>query len=171
MVRIGCVAPCMLGHLHVGMTSIQNGGYFWLKTNYLVYLCCLEFLSGFNDPSFFLGRKALPRSPFKVAKIACSTSQNKIKMATLRESAVDLRCLGVSRHFSHQAIFLSLKIPLARLTDISKVVNRNRRPRRLFDFFFLSSFSEPSAVLSEAMTTKPTQTHVYISEVVHLLAG
>ena len=57
MVRIGCVAPCMLGHLHVGMTSIQNGGYFWLKTNYLVYLCCLEFLSGFNDPSFFLGRK------------------------------------------------------------------------------------------------------------------
>ena len=34
-----------LGHLHVGMTSIQNGGYFWLKTNYRVYLCCLEFLS------------------------------------------------------------------------------------------------------------------------------
>ena len=22
-----------LGHLHVGMTSIQNGGYFWLKKN------------------------------------------------------------------------------------------------------------------------------------------
>ena len=44
-------------HLHVGMTSIQKGGYFWLKTNYRVYLCCLEFLSGFNYPSFFLGRK------------------------------------------------------------------------------------------------------------------
>ena len=28
------------------MTSIQNGGYFWLKTNNRVYLCCLEFLSG-----------------------------------------------------------------------------------------------------------------------------
>ena len=36
----------LLGHLHVGMTSIQNGGYFWLKTNYCMYLCCLEFLSG-----------------------------------------------------------------------------------------------------------------------------
>ena len=33
-------------HLHVGMTLIQNGGY-----------CCLEFLLGFNYPSFFLGRK------------------------------------------------------------------------------------------------------------------
>ena len=39
------------------MTSIQNGGYFWLKTNYRVYLCCLEFLSGINYPSFFIGRK------------------------------------------------------------------------------------------------------------------
>ena len=27
------------------MTSIQNGSYFWLKTNYRVYLCCLEFFS------------------------------------------------------------------------------------------------------------------------------
>ena len=44
-------------HLHVGMTSIQNGGYFWLKTNYRVYLCCLEFLSGINCPSFFLLRQ------------------------------------------------------------------------------------------------------------------
>ena len=69
-----------------------------------------------------------------------------------------------------QAIFLSMKIPLAWLTNVSKVVNRNRRPHKLF-VFFLYSFSEPSAVLSEAMTTKPTQTHVYISEVVHLLAG
>ena len=44
-----------LGHLHVGMTSIQNGGYFWLKTNYRVYLCCLEFLSRINYPSFLPG--------------------------------------------------------------------------------------------------------------------
>ena len=31
----------------------------WLPemSNYRVYLCCLEFLSGFNYPSFFLGRK------------------------------------------------------------------------------------------------------------------
>ena len=56
-----------------------------------------------------------------------------------------------------QAIFLSLKIPLVRLTDVSKVVNRNRCPRKLF--------------MSETMTTKPEQTHVYIFWVVHLLAG
>ena len=37
-----------------------------------------------------------------------------------------------------QAIFLSMKIPLARLTDVSKVVDRNRRPLKLF-VFFLSS--------------------------------
>ena len=40
----------------------------------------------------------------------------------------------------YQAIFLSLKIPLARLTDVSKVVNRNCRPHKLFtndlSFFF-----------------------------------
>ena len=62
-------------------------------------------------------------------------------------------------------------MPLARLTDVSKAVNRNRRPHELF-VFFLSSLSEPSAVLSEIMTTtKPAQTHVYIFWVVHLLAG
>ena len=43
--------------LHVEMTSIQNGGYFWLKTNYRVYPCCLQFLSAINYPSFFLGGK------------------------------------------------------------------------------------------------------------------
>ena len=48
-------------HLHVGMTSNQNGGYFWLKTNYRVYLCCLEFLSGNNCSSFFLERKRFQR--------------------------------------------------------------------------------------------------------------
>ena len=48
------------------MTSIQNGGYFWLKTNYRVYLCCLEFLSDFNycTPTFSWAQ-ALPRSPLK----------------------------------------------------------------------------------------------------------
>ena len=97
-------------------------------------------------------------------------------MATLREA----QCRSsLSRRFStfqpsrnDQAIFLSLMIPLARLSDVSKVVNRNRRPRKLFIFFvffFLSSFREPSAVLSESMTTKPAQTHVYIFWVVHLL--
>ena len=44
-------------YTEIGMTSIQNGGYFWLKKNYRVYLCCLEFLSGINYPSLFLGRK------------------------------------------------------------------------------------------------------------------
>ena len=68
-------------------------------------------------------------------------------------------------------------IPLAWLSDVSKVVNRNRRPRKLFRHLRLllsssssSSFREPSAVLSESMTTKPAQTHVYIFWVVHLLA-
>ena len=41
----------------------------------------------------------------------------------------------------------------------------------LLNLLFLSSFSEPSAVLSETMSTKPAQTHVYIFWVVHLLAG
>ena len=44
--------------VHKRVTDIkQNGGYFWLKTNYRVYLCCLEFLSRINYPSFFIGRK------------------------------------------------------------------------------------------------------------------
>ena len=53
----------------------------------------------------------------------------------------------LSRRFStfqsssnDQAVFLSLKIPLARLTDVSKVVNRNRRPRKLFFSFSFSFF-------------------------------
>ena len=74
-----------LGHLHVGMTSIQNGDYFWLKTNYRVYLCCLDFLSGINYPCFFLGVSASEES-FKVAEIACLMSQ--IKMATLKEATL-----------------------------------------------------------------------------------
>ena len=79
------------------MTTIQNG--VWLKTNYRVYLRCLEFLSAFNYPTFFLGASASEES-ITVAEIACSTSQ--IKMATLKEalSVGDLRCLGVSRNFS-----------------------------------------------------------------------
>ena len=48
-----------LGHLHVGMTLIQNGGYFWL--NYCVYLCCLEFLSEYVSAS---------EESIKVAEIA-----------------------------------------------------------------------------------------------------
>ena len=43
-------------YTEIGMTSIQNGGILdWLKKNYRVYLCCLEFLSGINYPSLFLG--------------------------------------------------------------------------------------------------------------------
>ena len=64
------------------MTWIQNGGYFGLKTNYCVYLCCLEFLSRINCPSFFLSISASEES-IKGAEIDCSTPQ--IKMATLKE--------------------------------------------------------------------------------------
>ena len=58
--RCKCDRTCIVSaarHLHVGMTSIQNGGYFGLKTNYRVYLCCLEFQSWINYSSFFLGCK------------------------------------------------------------------------------------------------------------------
>ena len=71
------------------MTSIQNGGYFRLKTNYHVYLCCLKFLLGFNYPSFFLGASASKES-IKVAKIACLMSQIKNQdgdwLSTLKEA-------------------------------------------------------------------------------------
>ena len=82
------------------MTSIQNGGYsVWVKTNYRVYLRCIEFLSGFNYPSFFLGLKRFRGVHY--------TRRNRLfdvanQMATLKEalSVGDLRCLGVSRNFS-----------------------------------------------------------------------
>ena len=80
------------------MTTIQNGGYFWLKTNNRVYLCCLEFLSGINYPSFLLGVSASEES-IKVAEIACSTSQ--IKMATLKEA---LQIFTVSAFIEMSAI-------------------------------------------------------------------
>ena len=61
----------------------------------------------------------------KVAGTACLTT--KIKMATLREPVADLRCFSVSRDSRHlgliRRLFLSVKIPLAKLADVSKVVN------------------------------------------------
>ena len=72
-----------------------------------------------------------------MAGTACLST--KIKMATLREVVADLGCCSVSRdsrHLGLQAIVLSVEIPLAKWADVSKVVNRNRRPRELFIFFF-----------------------------------
>ena len=45
-------------------------------------------------------------------------------MATRREQVADLRCFSVSREsrIDHK-IVLSMKIPLAKLADVSKVVN------------------------------------------------
>ena len=63
----------------------------WLKTNYCVYLCCLEFLSGINCPSFFLSISASEES-IKGAEIDCSTPQ--IKMATLKEVVSILKTLS-----------------------------------------------------------------------------
>ena len=126
------------------MTSIQNGGYFWLKTNYYVYLCCLEFLSGFNYPSFFSWAQALPRSPLKSPTSLVRRRKSRWRLSGRRcRSSLSWRFLTFQLSRNDQAIFLSLKIPLAQLTDISKAVNRNRRPCKLF-IFFLSSFSEPS---------------------------
>ena len=132
------VAACMQHRVSAGMTSIKNGGYFWLKTNYRVYLCGLEFLSGINYPSFFLGVSASEES-IKVAEIACSTSQINLRWRLSRRcyrSSLSRRLSKFQPSRNDQANFLSLKIPLARLTDVSKVVNRNRRPRKLFVFFF-----------------------------------
>ena len=108
------------------MTSIH---YFWLKTNYRVYLCCLEFLSGFNYPSFFLGASASEES-IKVAKIAW-------RFLTFQPSRND------------QAIFSDLK------DTFSAADRRFRSGKPKLSPTHLSSFSEPSAVLSETMTTKP----------------
>ena len=55
---------------------------------------------------------------------------------------------------------------LAMQTEIAAHANCSSS---FFLSFFLSSFSKPSAVLSERITTKPAQLHVYISGVVHLL--
>ena len=90
--------------------------------------------------AFFLGSSACKES-IKVAGIARSTSQ--IKMATpLREelrarSSLPRRSSKFQPSRIDQAIFLNLKIPLARLPDVSKVVNQNRRPRKLFVFLLL----------------------------------
>ena len=80
------------------MTSIQNGGYFWLKKNYRVYLCCLEFLSEINYLSFCLGRKRFREDH--------SSRRNRLLDVANQDGdsqggAVDLRCLGVYRNFSH----------------------------------------------------------------------
>ena len=88
-----------------------------------------------------------------------------VSMATRRccRSSLSRRFSTFQLSRNDQAIFLSLKIPLARLTDVSKVVNRNRRPRKLFIFFFLSSsLREPSAVLSETMTDYQTSTETRV---------
>ena len=156
------------------MTSIKNGGYFWLKTNYRVYLCCLEFLSRINYPSFFIGRKRFRGVHLRSPKSLVRRRKSRWRLSRRRcRSSLSRRLSKFQPSRNDQANFLSLKIPLVRLTDVSKVVNRNRRPRKLFVFvfFFLSSFREPSAVLSETMATKPAQIRVYIFWVVHLLAG
>ena len=108
----------------LGMTPIQNGSYFWLKMNYRMYLCCLEFLSVLTIPAFFLGASASEESN-KVAKIVFSMSQ------------IEMRCRSLlSRFFfifqssrNDQVNFLSFNIPLAWLTNVSKVVNQNHRPQ------------------------------------------
>ena len=85
-----------LGHLHVGITSIQNGGYFWLKTNYYVYLCRLEFLSGMNCP--LKSPKSLVRrrkSRWRLSRRRCRSSLSR-RFSTFQPSRND------------QAIFLSL---------------------------------------------------------------
>ena len=83
----------------------------------------------------------------KVIGTACLTTI--IKMATLREAVANIHCFSVSRDSRHLGLLrdsrrcryslfvLSMKIPLAKLADVSKVVNRNRRPHELFIFFLL----------------------------------
>ena len=63
-------------------------------------------------------------------------------------------------------IVLSMEIPLAKLA----VVSKKSPPTRIVHLLSSSSsFSKPSAVLSERITTKPAPSHVYTSGVVHLL--
>ena len=62
-------------------------------------------------------------------------------------------------------IVLSMEIPLAKLA----VVSKKSPPTRIVHLSSSSSFSKPSAVLSERITTKPAPSHVYTSGVVHLL--
>ena len=108
----------------------------------------------------------LPRSPLNSPTSLVRRRKSRWRLSGRRcGSSLSRRFSTFQPSRNDQAIFLSLKIPLARLIDVSKVVNRNRRPRKMF--FLSSSFS---AVLSETMTTKPAHTHVYIFWVVHLLA-
>ena len=66
--------------------------------NYLVYLCCIEFLSSFNYPRFFLGG------------------------ASASKESINVRCFSKFQTSSNdQANSLrSLKILLVQLTDVGK---------------------------------------------------
>ena len=110
----------------------------------------------------------------KVAGTVCSTA--KIAIFTFSGSLLSSRFSRFQTSRTDQTMFLNSKMPLAKLPDVSKAVNRNRRPRKLFVFFLLSfflsssSFDKRSAVLSETMATKLAQMHAYTSGVVHLPA-
>ena len=147
----------------------------WKRT-----ITCIFAVSNFYREwtiQLFLGAWALPKSPLKSPKSLVRPRKSRWRLSGRRyRSSLSRRFSTFQPSRNDQAIFLSLMTPLAWLSDVSKVVNRNRRPRKLFVFrlrllLSSSSFREPSAVLSESMTTKPAQTHVYIFWVVHLLAG
>ena len=77
--------------------------------------------------------RLIAEESIKVAEITCSTLAN--QDGDSQGGAVDLRCLGVSRHFSQLMIRLFLvagKDTFSAADHVSKVVNRNRRPRKLF---------------------------------------
>ena len=80
------------------MTAIQNGGYFWLKTNYRVYLRCLGFLSSFNYSRFFVERKRLQEVyESRRDRLFIVANQD----GDPRGGAADLRCFGALRNFSY----------------------------------------------------------------------
>ena len=112
--------------------------YFWLKTNYHVYLCRLEFLT---TPAFSWAQ-ALPRSPLKSPRSLVRHRKSRWRLSRRRcRSSLSQRFSKFQPSRNDQANFLSLKMPLARLIDVSKVVNRNHHPCNLFIFLLSVSLA------------------------------
>ena len=121
---------------------------FGCKRTIVCIFAVFNFYQKLTIPAYFLGVSASEES-IKVAEIACSTSQSRWRLSRRCCRSSLSRCLSKFQPSRNdQANFLSLKRPLARLTNVSKVVNRNRRPRKLFIFVFFLLLLSGSLALS-----------------------
>ena len=91
----------------------------------------------------------------KIAGTACLTA--KIKILAFYGSSLSQRFSRFQTSRNDQAIVLSSMVPLAKLANVSKVANRNRRPRRLFIFFLLLLLLSGSLALNWVKQWLPNQ--------------